>query len=83
MKRIQSSAVFQTVIFSQKPENGYSRDEALKINNAEVEHYTQKMDRTRTRYKIVKREEQVDGSIILWVRKQYNDRIDVKEYFDL
>lgn len=83
MKRIQSSAVFQTVLFSQKPENRYSRDEAFKINNAEVEHYTQKMDRTRTRYKIVKREEQVDGSIILWVRKQYNDRIDVKEYFDL
>lgn len=83
MKRIQSSAVFQTVLFSQKPENGYSRDEAFKINNAEVEHYTQKMDRTRTRYKIVKREERVDGSIILWVRKQYNDRIDVKEYFDL
>ena len=83
MKRIQSSAVFQTVLFSQKPENGYSRDEAFKINNVEVEHYTQKMDRTRTRYKIVKREEQVDGSIILWVRKQYNDRIDVKEYFDL
>lgn len=83
MKRIQSSAVFQTVLFSQKPENGYSRDEAFKINNTEVEHYTQKMDRTRTRYKIVKREEQVDGSIILWVRKQYNDRIDVKEYFDL
>ena len=83
MKRIQSSAVFQTVLFSQKPENGYSRDEAFKINYAEVEYYTQKMDRTRTRYKIVKREEQVDGSIILWVRKQYNDRIDVKEYFDL
>ena len=83
MKRIQSSAVFQTVLFSQKPEYGYSRDEAFKVNNAEVEHYTQKMDRTRTRYKIVKREEQVDGSIILWVRKQYNDRIDVKEYFDL
>lgn len=83
MKRIQSSAIFQTIIFSQKPENGYTRDQAFKINNEEVEHYTQKMDRTRTRYKIMKREEQADGSIILWVRKQYNDRIDVNEYFDL
>ena len=62
MKRIQSAAVFQTVLFSQKPENGYSRDEAFKINNAEVEYYTQKMDRTRTRYKIVKREEQVKSA---------------------
>lgn len=83
MKRIQSSAIFQTIIFSQKPENGYTRDQAFKINNEEVEHYTQKMDRTRTRYKIMKREEQADGSIILWVRKQYNDRINVNEYFDL
>ena len=83
MKRIQSSAIFQTIIFSQKPENGYTRDQAFKINNEEVEHYTKKMDRTRTRYKIMKREEQADGSIILWVRKQYNDRINVNEYFDL
>ena len=83
MKRIQSSAIFQTIIFSQKPENGYTRDQAFKINNEEVEHYTQKMDRTRTRYKIMKREEQADGSIILCVRKQYNDRINVNEYFDL
>ena len=83
MKRIQSSAIFQTIIFSQKPENGYTRDQVFKINNEEVEHYTQKMDRTRTRYKIMKREEQADGSIILWVRKQYNDRINVNEYFDL
>lgn len=83
MKRIKASAVFQTIIFSQMPEKGYTRDEAFRINNAEIEHYTQKMERTRTRYKIMKREDQADGSIILWVRKQYNDRIDVDEYFNL
>lgn len=83
MKRIQASAIFQTIVFSQKPENGFTRDEAYKINNQEIERYTQKMDRTRTRYKIMKREDQADGSIKLWVRKQYNDRIDVDEYFNL
>jgi len=83
MKRIKASAVFQTLVFSQKPENGYSRDEAYRINNEEIENYTRKMERTRTRYKIIKREDQMDGSIILWVRKQYNDRTDVDEYFNL
>lgn len=48
-----------------------------------IQYYTQKMERTRTRYKIVKREDQADGSIKLWVRKQYNDKIEVDEYFNL
>ena len=83
MKRIQSSAIFQTLIFSQQPENGYTRDEACRINSAEIDHYIEKLERTRTRYKITDRQEQTDGSILLRIRKQYNDRIDAKEYFEL
>ena len=83
MKRIQSSAVFQTLVFSQQPEHGYTRDEACRINNLDIENYTQKMDRKKTRYKIISREEQTDGSIILRIRKQYNDIISVDEYFNL
>lgn len=83
MKRIQSSAIFQTLIFSQKPENGYTRDEACRMNRAEVDHYIEKLEKTRTRYKITDRQEQADGSILLRIRKQYNDRIDAKEYFEL
>ena len=83
MKRIQSSAIFQTLIFSQKTENGYTRDEACRMNRAEVDHYIEKLERTRTRYKITDRQEQADGSILLRIRKQYNDRIDTKEYLEL
>ena len=39
------------------------------------------MDRTHTRYQIVSADEQEDGSIIVRVRKQYNDKADVSEYF--
>ena len=39
------------------------------------------MDRTHTRYQIVSEEPQEDGSIIVRVRKQYNDKADVSEYF--
>ena len=38
-------------------------------------------DRTHTRYQIVSQEEQEDGSILLRVRKQYNEKADVSEYF--
>lgn len=32
-------------------------------------------------YQIVSEEEQEDGSIVVRVRKQYNEKVDVSEYF--
>ena len=40
------------------------------------------MDRGRTRYQITEETEQPDGSVIVRVRKQYNDSADVSEYFE-
>ena len=40
------------------------------------------MDRNRTRYRIVEETEQADGSVLVRVRKQYNDTVDVSEYFN-
>ena len=40
------------------------------------------MDRSRTRYQITEETEQSDGSVLLRVRKQYNDKADVSEYFN-
>ena len=51
------------------------------MNRQEVSRYTQSLDRSRTRYQIISQEEQDDGSILIRVRKQYNDRADVAEYF--
>ncbi len=82
MKRVKAACIFQTLVFSQKPEMGYSRERALEINRADIEHYKATLDRTRTRYQITDTAEQEDGSILLRVRKQYNDKADVSEYFE-
>lgn len=41
--------------------------------------YRQNLEHTRTRYRILSEEEQKNTSIILHVRKQYNDKADVSE----
>lgn len=81
MKRVKAACILQTLVFSQKPEMGYSKETALKINQEEIERYKKNLERMRTRYQIADTAEQEDGSIILRVRKQYNDRTDVSEYF--
>lgn len=81
MKRVQAACIFQTLIFTQKPEMGYDRAQALKINREEIEHYKAMLERAKTRYQIVDTAEQEDGSIIVHVRKQYNDKAEVREYF--
>ena len=81
MKRVKAACILQTLVFSQKPEMGYSKESALKINQEEIERYKKNLERTRTKYQIVDTVEQSDGSVTLRVRKQYNDRTDVSEYF--
>lgn len=81
VKRVKAACIFQTLVFSQKPEYGYSKEQALKINHDEIEHYKVTLDRSRVKYQIDDQSEQEDGSIVLRIRKQYNDRADVSEYF--
>ena len=81
MKRVKAACILQTLVFSQKPELGYGKERALKINQEEIERYKKNLERARTKYQIVDTVEQSDGSVILRVRKQYNDRTDVSEYF--
>lgn len=81
MKRVKAACIFQTLVFSQKPEMGYSKERALQINREEIRHYQATLERTKTRYQIVDTVEQDDGSIVIHVRKQYNDKADVSEYF--
>lgn len=81
VKRVKAACILQTLIFAQKPELGYDRENALKINRQEIEHYKATLERAKTRYQLVDQTEQEDGSIIVHVRKQYNDKADVSEYF--
>ena len=82
MKRIQSACILQTLMFSQKEERGYTREQALKLNQEEFAHYKDSMERTRTRYRITDVQETETGAVIVRVRKQYNARASVDEYFD-
>jgi len=81
MKRVKSACIMQTLIFMQKDECGYSKNRMLQLNREEGEKYKATLDRARTRYQIVEENEQADGSVIVKVIKQYNDKADVSEYF--
>ena len=65
----------------QKEDCGLSKNSIIETNRREFEHYKQTMEKTRTRYQIISQEEQEDGSLVVRVRKQYNDKADVSEYF--
>lgn len=81
MKRVQSACIFQTLVFQQKDDSFLSKERKLSLNREEVEKYKASLDKNKTRYKIDEEAEQEDGSILLRVRKQYNDKTDVSEYF--
>jgi len=81
VKRVKAACILQTLIFAQKPEMNYTKERALKINKEEVEHYKASLERAKTRYQIVDIAETEDGSIVLHIKKQYNDKADVSEYF--
>lgn len=82
MKRIKSACILQTLVFSQKEEHGYTREQALKLNQAEFEQYKSTLERTRTRHQITDVQELEDGAVLVRVRKQYNAKADVEEYFN-
>ena len=69
-------------MFAQKDDYGLTREQQFKVNHDEVSHYKATMDRSRTRYQITEETEQSDGSVLVRVRKQYNDKADVSEYFN-
>ena len=81
MKRVKAACILQTLVFMQKEDCGFSREQIQNMNRQEIDRYRGSLDRSHTRYQIVSQEEQQDGSIIVRVRKQYNDRADVAEYF--
>ena len=80
MKRVKAACILQTLVFAQKDDCGLTHEQQLKVNHDEVSRYKAMMDRSRTRYQITEETEQSDGSVLVRVRKQYNDKADVSEY---
>ena len=81
MKRVKAACILQTLVFAQNEDCGLSRKSILESNRREFEHYKQTLEQAHTRHQIVSCDEQEDGSLIVRVRKQYNDKADVSEYF--
>lgn len=82
MKRIKAACILQTLVFAQKDDCGMTREQQFKVNHDEVNRYKATMDRSHIRYQIAEETERADGSVLVRVRKQYNDKADVSEYFN-
>ena len=77
MKRIQSACLEQTIRFAMKDD--IPREEARQMVQAEYRHYLEQMDRNRTGYKVLEELPQADGSLIVRLKRQYNN-YDVGDY---
>lgn len=78
MKRIQNACLLQTIRF-QLRDGSESANPAADVQ-AEVAHYKEQLKRSYTKYQIDSEEVQPDGSVIVKIRKQYNN-YEVGDYF--
>ena len=81
MKRVQAACILQTLVFQQKEDTYLTTERKLALNREDVEKYKSSLESHKTRFQIDEETEQEDGSILIRVRKQYNDKTDVAEYF--
>ncbi|MBQ3062306.1 MAG: hypothetical protein IJD03_01455 [Clostridia bacterium] len=79
MKRIKAACLLQTVHFQLKDNLGHAA--AVKNVQDEYAAYKLRLEKTRTKFQIVREETQPDGSIIIEIKKQYNNH-DCGKYID-
>lgn len=79
MKRIKSACLEQTIHFMLK--DGMGSAMAKKEVQQEYEKYKIQLEHNRTKYKILEENPQSDGSIIIKIKKQYNNH-NIGEYFE-
>lgn len=79
MKRIRYACLEQTIHFQLKDD--LPHDEAVRLVRREVENYRHGLERKGVKHRIVSEEAQEDGSIVIMIRKQYNEHA-VGDYLD-
>lgn len=79
MKRIKAACLQQVLYFS--PKEGTAPQYAAQAVKDEVAQYKVRLEQMRTRYKILREEQQPDGSVVLEIKKQYN-ACPVGQYLD-
>lgn len=71
MRRIKAACLLQTIHFQLKEDLGHSA--AIKYVRDELERYKMQLERKNIKFQIIDETEQPDGSIIIHIKKQYND----------
>ena len=79
MKRIQFACLEQTIHFMLKDD--VPKQTALRAVDLEYASYKAQMERNRTQYKIVEETRLEDGSLLIKIKKQYNN-YDCGEYME-
>ena len=68
--RVKAACIIQTLHFLLKEEVGH--DYAIQLVSEEVKKYKEQLNKNKVQYKILSEETQVDGSVIIEIKKQYN-----------
>ena len=71
MRRIHAACLEQTVHFQLK--DGLDHGLAIQLVKEEYEAYRMHLERRKTQYKILDEQVLNDGSIVIKIKKQYND----------
>ena len=72
MKRIKAACLTQTIHFQLR--DNLPHDAAVQAVQLEYEQYKRTMDRNGTRYRLLRAEPQADGSLIIEIKRQYNNQ---------
>lgn len=79
MKRVKAACITQVLHFMLKEDVGH--EYAIQLVKEEVKRYKNQLNKTGTKYRILKEEEQKDGSVMMEIKKQYNSS-PVGQYMD-
>jgi len=79
MKRVKAACITQTVHFTNKDEN--TRYSKKKVQE-EIKRYKLRMNREKTRYKIISEEVQEDGSVVMEIVRECGNRTPIGNYLD-
>lgn len=79
MKRVKFACLEQTIFFLLKDD--VPKDIAKEDVKKELEAYKQQLKQKNTKFKVIEESIQEDGSIILKIKKQYNN-YDCGEYLN-
>lgn len=80
MKRIKAACITQTIHFVNKDTCG-SEYSKRKVQE-EIKRYKYRMDRERTKYKIISEDVQEDGSVIMEIVREYGNNKPTGNYLD-